>query len=270
VDIDTEFDCSMAVSDGNPLSCETRASADHSCPLCEDNEDFAVHTVNAFTVKVSHRAALSSTHRDEWETAISNERNSLVDNEVYTTLRWSQLTHEERENIQDSFEMLTEKGDGTRKARIVVDGSTEEADQPLFASVAAYVTIRVLLALAFILGLSFYTIDVRTAFLQSAKDGELPGDDTRKRRKIVRPPRQHPDREKGLLWLVSSALYGLRGAPRRWRRTIGRCVVGLGFRQCMYDDCVYVQIISGSLCIVLLYVDDVFCLAMLGSGKDRS
>ena len=65
VDIDTEFDCSMAVSDGNPLSCETRASADHSCPLCEDNEDFAVHTANAFTVKVSHRAALSSTHRDE-------------------------------------------------------------------------------------------------------------------------------------------------------------------------------------------------------------
>ena len=29
----------------------------------------------------------------------------------------------------------------------------------------------------------------------------------------------------------------------------------------MYDDCVYGQVISGCICIVLIYVDDVLCLA---------
>ena len=89
-------------------------------------------------------------------------------------------TKEEKENVRDSYELLTEKADGRLKSRIVVDGHGEEPEGPIFASVAAYATMLILIALAFILGFAMLTLDVRTAFLQSAKN--LPGDERRGRR----------------------------------------------------------------------------------------
>ncbi len=259
-----DFDCSQIMRDGNPQSCEERSPptihVDPPSAIAEDDDDFA-GLVDCFSIKVSHRSALSGPDREKWENAINQERSSLIDNEAYSTVRWSQLSNDEKQSVQDSYELLQEKADGTYKARIVADGSTECSGESFFASVAAYATIRLLVALSFILGLSMYTLDVRTAFLQSEKEGALPSDRTRTKRRIVRPPRQHPDRNRGLLWVVSSALYGLRGAPRRWRETIGRFLASIGFQQCFFDDCVYVKIVEGSICILVIYVDDILCLA---------
>ena len=117
----------------------------------------------------------------------------------------------------------------------------------------------VLLALDFLLGLNFWTVDVKCAFLQSSRI--LPGDKKHPRRTIVRPPLEHPDRASGLYWVVAAALYGQKTAPRRWRRTIGNFLIGVKFVQCIFDDCVYYRFFDDVLCIVLVYVDDILCLS---------
>jgi len=69
---------------------------------------------------------------------------------------------------------------------------------------------------------------------------------------------------RGLLWIVAAALYGQRTAPRRWRITLGRALVAMGFMQCIYDDCVYIKMFGAVLCIVVTYVDDLLIMSEPG------
>ena len=59
-----------------------------------------------------------------------------------------------------------------------------------------------------------------------------------------------------LVCRLKKSLYRLKQAPRVWYAKIDGFLLSLSFVQCKYDPNVYLNLIHGSLMIILLYVDD--------------
>lgn len=55
---------------------------------------------------------------------------------------------------------------------------------------------------------------------------------------------------------LNKAIYGLKQAGREWNATLDEALREIGFVPCQYEACLYKQDISGNLCLVLIYVDD--------------
>ncbi|KAL8117740.1 hypothetical protein AgCh_015573 [Apium graveolens] len=51
-------------------------------------------------------------------------------------------------------------------------------------------------------------------------------------------------------------LYGLRQAPRAWYSKLNKCLEGLGFTRCVYEQVVYTRHVGSEILIVGVYVDD--------------
>ena len=67
-----------------------------------------------------------------------------------------------------------------------------------------------------------------------------------------------------LVCRLKKSLYGLKQAPRAWYAKIDGFFLSLSFVQCKYDPNVYLNLIHGSLMIIVLYLDD---LLITGSSK---
>ena len=63
---------------------------------------------------------------------------------------------------------------------------------------------------------------------------------------------------------LKKSLYGLKQAPRAWYAMIDGFLLSLSFVRCKYNNNVYLNMIHGSLIIIVLYVDD---LLITGSSK---
>ena len=80
---------------------------------------------------------------------------------------------------------------------------------------------------------------------------------------------QHPQgfsTNPSLVCRLRKSLYGLKQAPRAWYAKIDSFLLSLNFVRCKSDPNVYLNLINGSLMIIVLYVDD---LLITGSSKDE-
>ena len=97
--------------------------------------------------------------------------------------------------------VLTEKPDGTIKARFVTKGFQEEFLHPSDSPTSSRETVKIFLAVAANEGWSVECSDVRSAFLQS---------DNIDREIFVQPP---PERSRpGIIWKLIKPVYGLDDA----------------------------------------------------------
>lgn len=151
------------------------------------------------------------------------------------------------------------------KARLVIRGFEQiggvDYDET-FAPVAKLVSLRMLLALSAQQDWNIEQLDVVTAFLNPAVDGDV----------YMEVPQgleymdaDHKTQIPASTQVVKlrKALYGLKQAPRLWYQHIDHFLQSIGFRRCAFDPNVYVstdQDINGSApterVIILLYVDD--------------
>lgn len=144
-----------------------------------------------------------------------------------------------------------EKGEVDKfKARLVAKGyhQREGIDfHEVFALVARWDTIRVILATAARRGWMLFQLDVKSAFLH----GELREDVY-----VDQPEGFEDQRDTRRVYKLRNALYGLKQAPRAWYTRIEGYFSREGFEKCYCEHTLFVKRSGAEILIVSLYVDD--------------
>ncbi|CAB1107872.1 unnamed protein product [Ectocarpus sp. CCAP 1310/34] len=113
---------------------------------------------------------------------------------------------------------------------------------------------KMLAALACELNLDLCHFDIEQAFLRSELEEDV----------LMRLP-QGCGALSGLVVKLGKSLYGLRQASRQWHAMLKRCLVALGFDQCMADARVFRLIEGGGVFLILVvHVEDIFAV---GEGE---
>ncbi|RVW38412.1 Retrovirus-related Pol polyprotein from transposon TNT 1-94 [Vitis vinifera] len=146
------------------------------------------------------------------------------------------------------------------KARLVAKGYAQQHGidyTEVFAPVARWDTIRMVIALAARNGWSVYQLDVKSAFLH----GEL-----NEAVFIEQPQGYEKKNEEHKVYKLKKALYGLKQAPRAWYSRIEAYFIKEGFERCSCDHTLFIKTgDGGKILIVSLYVDD-----LIFTGNDES
>lgn len=133
-----------------------------------------------------------------------------------------------------------------RKARCVARGFLQKKGSDYgesWAGTANATAIRILLALATMFGWKRYQVDIVTAFLYALLQEEV----------YAKPPL--PIKlPAGHVWRLKRALYGLVQSPRAWFFRLKEEMVRLGFRQSLYEPCIYIH--TTRKIIISVVVDD--------------
>lgn len=163
---------------------------------------------------------------------------------------------------------LNEKGEIDKcKARLVAKGYAQEKGvdyNEVFAPVARWDTIRMVIALAARNGWKLFQLDVKSAFLH----GELKEDVY-----IAQPPGYVVKGEEEKVYKLKKALYGLKQAPRAWFSRIESYFIKEGFERSSCEHTLFTKRKEkNKILIVSLYVDDLIftCndLIMMGNFKE--
>ena len=142
--------------------------------------------------------------------------------------------------------VLTEKSDGSIKARFVIKGFQEQdvqADSPT----ASRETLKVFCAITANENWKVEGSDVSAAFLQSKP---------LKREVYIQPPQEK--KRKGYIWQLIKPAYGLNDASRYWYETLKETLLELGMQQSLRDSCLFYFTEGNELHgLVLIHVDDI-------------
>jgi hypothetical protein len=197
----------------------------------------------------SEKEARSGPNREKWLAAEKEEFTALMEEDVAelvdrphdATVLPSKFVYKTK---------TTENGDVARhKARFVPLGCCDpwKKLKETFSPTLRYATLRVIIALAALLGVIIHQLDVKTAFLNGILTTRV----------YVEQPTgfEQGNREKKV-WRLKKALYGLVEAPRLWYETLNKVLTEFGFTRITGDPCLYV--LHRGLHIVLLgvFVDD--------------
>ena len=91
-------------------------------------------------------------------------------------------------------------------------------------------------------------MDVSNAFLDGTLDEEI----------YMRQPEGYLNKHSPhSVCRLRKSLYGCKQAQRVWNESFNNTMELIGFRRCMYDQCVYVRGKGGDLTFVALWVDDI-------------
>lgn len=187
---------------------------------------------------------------DKWRKAMEAEIKSIEDNNTWELV--SPPDNTKVIGVKWVFKTkLNERGEVDKfKARLVAKGfhQTHGIDfHEVFAPVARWDTIRLILGLAAQRGWSVYQLDVKSAFLH----GELKEDVY-----VEQPKGFESQVDSGKVYKLKKALYGLRQAPRAWYSRIESYFVKEGFQKCYCEHTLFVKTEGGNSLIISLYVDD--------------
>jgi len=152
------------------------------------------------------------------------------------------------------------------KARLVVRGYTQREGlyyNETFSPVAKLVSVRTLLAIAFVTDWHLCQMDVNNAFLHGDLEEEI---------YMVPPQGLLPEGDPRVCRLHKS-LYGLKQASRNWIHKLSSSLFTLGFLQSKVEPTLfYLRTVSSYTC-VLIYVDDLVIagddLPAIASLKDH-
>jgi len=141
------------------------------------------------------------------------------------------------------------------KARLVAIGSSQIKNQDYkdtHSPVVKIKVIRILLALAALLGINVDQVDVDVAYLH----GEL-----QETNYMKLPPGFRVTDQDGKPYVAKliKSVYGLHQSGREWYKVLKTTILQDGFTQLKSDPCAFIKIDpkSGKLVIVLIYVDDI-------------
>lgn len=157
----------------------------------------------------TYSEAMSGQDSEEWWSAMHDEIDSMVKNQVFT------LVDRPKQNVVGSRWVFVTKmkptGDVDRhKARLVARGFSQIHGidySETFAPVVDSTTIRLLFAYSAVRKLEMGQFDVKTAFLYGELEEEIYME-------------QSPGFETGnnKVWKLKKSIYGLKQAPRQWNR----------------------------------------------------
>ena len=226
-------------------------------PYWEVNHDVerACVAVTKEDEPTTYKQAVQGPDSKQWEQAMREEMESITNNGTWRLVdlpkdrkavgcKWIfRIKRDAQGNIK------------TWKARLVAKGyaQTEGVDYfDTFAPVAKFVSIRVLLSWAAIMGWEVHHMDVKTAFLHGKLEEEI---------YMEQPEGFAKKGEEDMVCLLVKSLYGLKQAPRAWNKKLHEQLVTLGFKRCESDHNVYLREHKKGLVYLLVYVDDMLIVA---------
>lgn len=139
------------------------------------------------------------------------------------------------------------------KARLVARGDMQKEYidfGDLYAPTVASSSVRMLAALACELDLELCHFDIDQAFVRAPLKEDI----------FMRLP-EGCGALSGKIVQLNKSLYGLRQASREWYALLKKCLLALGFEQCMADSCVFRLVEDGEVVLILVvHVDDIFAV----------
>jgi Reverse transcriptase (RNA-dependent DNA polymerase)/gag-polypeptide of LTR copia-type/Pol polyprotein, beta-barrel domain/GAG-pre-integrase domain/Integrase core domain len=199
------------------------------------------------------------TRARQWEDAIYDEYNSIVNNGT-----WTLVPRPANRKVVSSKWVFKYKRDQTGeivrcKARLVARGFTQVFGLDYietFSPVAKLASIRILLAIAAVEDLEIHQMDVVTAFLAGDLEEEV----------YMEPPEGFEE-DGNLVCKLQKSIYGLKQAPRVWNQKIRRYLRSIGFQHTHADHCIYCNTATGV--IIAMWVDDLVIFGKGMSGINR-
>lgn len=218
----------------------------------------AAHVLAATTADPANaHEALSSPHAEEWSLAMDAEMEAMLQMDVLEYVPLSDVPPGKTPLPAMMIFKTKYLSDGSvdrRKARLVVKGYAQKHGEDfydVFAPVARFPSLRILLALAAANDWQLRQFDVTTAFLYAPLQEEI---------YMQQPPgyeRAGPNGE-AMVCKLKKSLYGLKQAPRNWYQHFSEFLVEYGFKKSEHDPCVFLYHEGSQLkCMLIVYVDDV-------------
>lgn len=200
--------------------------------------------------------AINGENSLQWKDAVKSEYESLMKNDTWQlvdlppgrNLVGSKWIFKIKRNADDSINRY--------KARLVAQGFSQKEGSDyneVFAPVAKYNSIRVLLALVNSLNLDLHQMDVKTAFLNGKLDEEI---------YMAQPEGCVDESKPNMVCKLKKSLYGLKQAAHCWNVEIDTFLKESDYKQSTADLCMYIKTQSSkngqsSFIILALYVDDI-------------
>lgn len=195
----------------------------------------------------NYNEAIMSDEKENWQTAMQSEMNSLYENET-----WILVEKPENKKVINCRWVFTKKlsSDSSEifKARVVIKGYSQKEGidyKETFSPVVRFDTVRFLLSVAANENLVLGQFDVKTAFLYGNLKEEI----------YMKQPEGFDDGTSRVCKLLKS-LYGLKQAPRCWTEHFTNFLENLGFVRSNADSCFYIYVKDGQQILLTIYVDD--------------
>jgi hypothetical protein len=187
-----------------------------------------------------------------WKDAMNEEYDSILKNDVWTVVSRphgkSVVTSKWIYKIKHATDGSIEK----YKARFVAPGFSQKEGidyDEIFAPVARYTSIIIIISPATVFGWKLHQMDVKTAFLNGEVEQEV---------YIEQPEGFVIHDKRSHVCKLKKALYGLKQAPRAWYGRIDSFLQSLGFSKSIANPNLYIKIVQNHPVILVLYVDDLF------------
>ena len=219
-------------------------------------EDYTNQTVDycyrVNDIPKSYKEALQSEEASQWVTAMTDEMQSLNENE---TFEFTKLP-KDRKLIGGRWVYAVKIGPNYEekyKARFVAKGYSQIADidyQETFAPTARISSIRMLLQISVQNNYILSQMDFKTAYLNADIDREI----------FVQQPEGF-DTGDGRVLKLKKSLYGLKQSGRNWNNLLQSFLVNQGFTQSLNDYCVFIKNYQGSYLLIIVWVDDLLIAA---------
>lgn len=194
----------------------------------------------------TRREALRRPDGPQWDGAMDDEYQSLLDNNT-----WTVVYRPTGRRVLTGRWVFRRKLDATgsvarHKARFVVRGFEQvfglDFDET-FASVVKPPSYKLFFAIAAYMRWHCHQMDVKTAFLNGDVDEDI----------YVEPPDGYPEAE-GRVLKLNRSLYGLKQAPRQWYQKLRDFLLANGWQVSQYDTSVF---FDGRGLFMTVYVDDI-------------
>ena len=212
------------------------------------------------TTPLTYTEAVSGKDSQKWKAAMDHEMQQF--NEMKT---WKLVyLPEGARTVKNKWVYFTKRDAQNRltrrRARLVAKGFTQKKGiyyDEVFAPVAKYSTVRMMLAFAVQEDLEMLLLDVKAAFLNGELDEVI----------FMEQPEGYVIKvRETMVYRLLKAIYGLKQASRAWRKLINDFLKNLGCTQSNMDSSLYSFIIDGEKIYILVYVDDILLLGRIMSA----
>jgi hypothetical protein len=227
--------------------------------------------VAAIMTQLSLKAGLKAWGK-EAQKAVHSEMKQLHFRDTFNPMRWSELTHAQRQSVLESHMFLKEKKTGTIKGRTVAGGnnkqrdfiSKEEASSPTVATEAVLLSCIIDADE----GRDVPVIDIPNAFIQTRVEDEKDMAIIKIRGILVDmlldiapdvyKPYVSTDRKgtKQLIVQCLNVMYGTMMASLLYYRKFSKSLTSIGFEFNPYDPCVANKKVHGHQMTICFHVDE--------------
>ena len=132
-----------------------------------------------------------------------------------------------------------------------------------FSPVSKKDSLRIIMALVAYFNLELHQMDVKTAFLNGNLDEDI---------YMEQPEGFAKKGNEHLVCKLKKSIYCLKQASRQWYIKFNNTITYFGFKENIFDQCIYLKVSGSKFIFLILYVDDLLLassdLGLLGETKE--